>query len=80
MTGQIGTPGWTAPEVFKFSSYDHKVYRHTTATLPLHHYITATLPLHHYITATLPTQGVPRPWYHGDSEVQPQVHSWPWET
>ena len=70
MTGQIGTPGWTAPEVFKFSSYDHKVYRHTTATLPLHH----------YITATLPTQGVPRPWYHGDSEVQPQVHSWPWET
>ena len=26
MTGQIGTPGWTAPEVFKFSSYDHKVW------------------------------------------------------
>ena len=25
MTGQIGTPGWTAPEVFKFASYDHKV-------------------------------------------------------
>ena len=24
MTGQIGTPGWTAPEVFKFNSYDHK--------------------------------------------------------
>ncbi len=25
MTGQIGTPGWTAPEVYKSSSYDHKV-------------------------------------------------------
>jgi len=25
MTGQIGTPGWTAPEVFKHGSYDQKV-------------------------------------------------------
>lgn len=25
MTGQIGTPGWTAPEVFKYGSYDQKV-------------------------------------------------------
>ncbi|KAL3928546.1 MAG: hypothetical protein SGPRY_002343 [Prymnesium sp.] len=25
MTGQVGTPGWTAPEVFKHNSYNHKV-------------------------------------------------------
>ena len=25
MTGQIGTPGWTAPEVYKHNSYNHKV-------------------------------------------------------
>eukprot|EP00967_Tisochrysis_lutea_P147187 scaffold279275_cov19-Tisochrysis_lutea.AAC.2 len=25
MTGQIGTPGWTAPEVYKHGSYDQKV-------------------------------------------------------
>ena len=25
MTGQVGTPGWTAPEVYKHNSYNHKV-------------------------------------------------------
>ena len=25
MTGQVGTPGWTAPEVFRHLTYDHKV-------------------------------------------------------
>ena len=25
MTGQVGTPGWTAPEVFRHQTYDHKV-------------------------------------------------------
>mmetsp|Transcript_25400 Transcript_25400/g.58784 ORF Transcript_25400/g.58784 Transcript_25400/m.58784 type:complete len:418 (-) Transcript_25400:52-1305(-) len=33
MTGQIGTPGWTAPEVFKSSNYDHKVDVYSYAIL-----------------------------------------------
>lgn len=33
MTGQIGTPGWTAPEVFKTNCYDHKVDVYSYAVL-----------------------------------------------